>query len=68
MISINNGLSEVAEIEEETFEYLWPYMVEAMDNEIREQVHCDLCPCNNKDFLERYCILHAEKFGEVFTI
>lgn len=26
-----------------------------MDDEIREKVHFELCPCTNEEFLKRYC-------------
>lgn len=42
--------------------------VALMDDEIREQVHAELSPCCNQRFLDRYCELHEEKYGEEFTI
>lgn len=42
--------------------------VNMMDDDIREQVHAELAPCGDQEFLDRYCELHKEKFGEDFTI
>lgn len=39
-----------------------------MDDEIREQVHHELAPCTAQEFVDRYCKLHKEKFGEDFCI
>ena len=42
--------------------------VNLMDDGIREQVHAELAPCSDQEFLNRYMELHEEKFGEEFTI
>lgn len=39
-----------------------------MDDEIREQVHNEMAPCGEQEFIDRYCELHAEKYGENFEI
>lgn len=39
-----------------------------MDDEIREQVHHELAPCTAQEFVDRYCELYKEKFGEDFCI
>lgn len=39
-----------------------------MDDEIREQVHSEMAPCGEQEFIDRYCKLHKEKFGEDFEI
>lgn len=39
-----------------------------MDDAIREQVHDELAPCTDAEFLARYKELHAEYFGEEFEI
>lgn len=46
----------------------WDVIVEYMDDEIREQVHSELAPCTNEEFLNRYAELHKEQFGEEFQI
>ena len=46
----------------------WAFVVEFMDDELREQVHSELAPCTEEEFLDRYCELHFEKYGEKFTI
>ena len=42
--------------------------VNLMDDDIREDVHADLAPCTDLEFLEEYMKRHEEKFGEEFTI
>lgn len=42
--------------------------VNLMDDELREEIHADLAPCTDEEFLTEYCKRHAEKFGEEFTI
>lgn len=46
----------------------WDATVNMMDDEIREQVHAELAPCSNEEFLARYEELHLAKYGEEFTI
>lgn len=41
-------------------------MVELMDDETREELHMELCPCSDQKFFDEYCKRHEEKFGEVF--
>lgn len=42
--------------------------VALMDEEIREQVHAELAPCTDEEFLERYQELHVKKYGEELGI
>lgn len=42
--------------------------VSLMDDDIREQVHADLAPCTEQEFLDAYCERHAEKYGEQFQV
>lgn len=37
-----------------TYNKHWASIVELMDDDIREQVHADLAPCTNEEFLARY--------------
>lgn len=39
-----------------------------MDDEIREEVHMELAPCTDAEFLEAYREKHFAKYGEEFTI
>ena len=39
-----------------------------MDDEIREQLHSDMAPCEAQAFLDAYCVAHAAKFGEEFEV
>lgn len=39
-----------------------------MDDELREQLHMELAPCNPQKFLDEYCRRHFEKFGEEFDV
>ena len=42
--------------------------VALMDDEIREQVHSELAPCTEEEFLTRYQELHVEKYGAELEI
>ena len=46
----------------------WDYTAQLMDDELREQVHAELAPCTEKEFLTRYMELHLEKYNKEFTI
>ena len=58
-----------AEREDEEFLKLgMDTLVNYMDDELREQVHRELAPCTDKEFLVRYMELHREKFDEEFDV
>jgi hypothetical protein len=58
-ISINNGNSFTTP--EKAIEALdWDVIVHYMDDETREQVHSELAPCAELDFLIRYLELAPE--------
>lgn len=40
--------------------------VALMDDEIREQLHAELAPCTEEEFLEAYKAAHLAKYGEEF--
>jgi hypothetical protein len=42
--------------------------VNLMDDEIREELHRDMVPCTDEEFLEAYMKAHKEKYGEDFEI
>ena len=43
--------------------------VNLMDDDIREELHREMAPCSDQEFLDAYVVKHAEKFGgEQFTI
>ena len=42
--------------------------VTMMDDEIREQVHAELAPCTDEEFLTRYQELHLEKYSAELMI
>ena len=43
--------------------------VSLMDAEIREELHMEMAPCSEQEFLDAYVKRHAEKYaGEEFTI
>lgn len=42
--------------------------VALMDDEIREELHRELAPCTEEEFLRAYEKRHLEKYGEPFTI
>lgn len=41
--------------------------VALMDDELREEVHGDLAPCTNQEFIEEYAKRHEVKFSEEFA-
>ena len=57
-VSLDNARTyldaEEAMVEIEERPYLWDVLVDAMDDEIREAVHCDLAPCTKLEFLAEY--------------
>lgn len=42
--------------------------VNMMDDEIREELHAELAPCGNQEFLDAYVERHAQKYGEDFQV
>lgn len=42
--------------------------VNLMDDEIREELHAELSPCDDQEFLDAYVERHAEKYGEDFQV
>lgn len=42
--------------------------VNLMDDELREELHNELAPCSDLEFMEAYMKAHKEKFGEEFKI
>ena len=47
---------------------LYDASVQLMDDDIREEIHREIAPCTDLEFLEAYIERHREKFGEDFTI
>lgn len=45
----------------------WEYIVSLMDDDVREDVHADLAPCTEDEFLEEYKKRHLAKFGAEFV-
>lgn len=39
-----------------------------MDDDLREDIHRDLAPCTDQEFLNEYAKRHAEKFGEIWEL
>lgn len=46
--------------------YEWRDLVFEMDKEIRENLHYDLAPCSNLEFLLEYRKLHLEEYFSPF--
>ena len=42
--------------------------VNLMDDDLREQLHTELAPCSEQEFVDAYAEAHEEKFSEVFTV
>ena len=47
---------------------LYNQAINLMDDELREELHRELAPCTDEEFLEAYIKAHEEKFGEEFAI
>ena len=47
---------------------LYSAAVNLMDDEIREELHRDLAPCSDEEFLEAYMEAHERKYGIPFVI
>lgn len=43
-------------------------LVNLMDDEIREQVHAELAPCTEEEFLKRYQQQHVAKYGSELEV
>lgn len=41
--------------------------VNLMDDDLREEVHADLAPCTDQQFIEEYARRHEQRFGEPFA-
>lgn len=46
----------------------WETIVNYMDDDLREEIHRELAPCKEEDFLSEYCKKHKERFNEQFII
>ena len=58
-ISLNNGCSfkSYNDLSVDDIDYInedWDNIVSYMDDDVREEVHSELAPCNELDFLKRY--------------
>lgn len=47
---------------------LFEQAVNLMDDNIREELHRELVPCTDEEFLSAYIKAHEEKFGESFSV
>lgn len=61
MSKITNNAKEILEMHE------WEAVVNLMDSELREELNTGWTG-GDLEFLEAYIELHAEKFGEEFTV
>lgn len=43
-------------------------IVNMMDDEIREELHNELAPCTDQEFVDAYIEAHKAKYGEQFEI
>lgn len=48
--------------------YGFDTLVNLMDDEIREELHFEISPCDDLAFLMWYLVKHTEKFGDDFKI
>lgn len=49
-------------------EWQWYAIVQMMDDEIREELHCELAPCSKQEFFDAYTKAHQEKYGETWEL
>lgn len=42
--------------------------VALMDDDLREDLHSQMAPCGDQEFLDAYVEAHAKKFGEEFQV
>ena len=47
---------------------LYDAAVALMDDDLREELHSSLAPCDDLDFLTAYLARHEAKYGEPFTV
>ena len=47
---------------------LYSAAVNLMDDEIREELHGELAPCSDEEFLKAYMEAHERKYGIPFVI
>ena len=47
---------------------LYNVAVELMDDDIREDLHIELAPCEDVTFLAAYMARHSQKYGEEFRV
>ena len=47
---------------------LYDQAVNLMDDDIREELHQEIAPCTDEEFLRAYMERHLAKYGEEFTI
>ena len=47
---------------------LFDAAVQLMDDDIREELHNELSPCTDEEFLTAYMERHEEKYGVPFVI
>lgn len=49
-------------------EILFSAAVALMDDDIREELHSSLAPCEPQEFIDAYARRHEEAFGERFQV
>ena len=50
-------------INKEGTEINYGVAVQFMDDEVREELHLELCPCSEQEFFTAYEAAHKDKFG-----
>ena len=43
-------------------------VVDMMDDELREEMHNELAPCTDQEFVDAYVVAHRVKYGAQFVI
>ena len=42
--------------------------VNLMDDDLREEIHAEMAPCKEQEFLDEYTKRHEEKYGQQFKV
>ena len=65
-IEINTMIED--EVDEILKEGLYDQAISLMDDEIREDLHSEIAPCSDKEFLTAYMKRHFKKYKEIFHV
>ena len=67
-VSVLSIIEEMDTVEIDGRKFYLDSVVNLMDNDIREEVHADLAPCRDQEFVDEYRRRHLDTYGEEFII